>query len=1147
MITSAPALSPVQWNVPLAIPFTTAGGSGNGLQWSLSEGSTLPEGLHLDADGLLSGLPIKSGDYTFTLAVHDDCIPSNSAWQTFQFSVQSPVIFTSTQLPTAVAGSPYGAAVPAQSTFTPVTYATVGFSQYISDQPGTFTETGQRQPWTADENEWILDFGFPFIYFGATYESCRVGDNGYLVLGDASPNPKWDATVEKFEKLTIIAPFWSDLIIDVDHPGAGIYVERGDGWITVRWCGLDYHYVEGTARPQPPLDDTDAVNVSVTLWRNGDIRFSYGSLQTSNRAIVGLCGGSTELLRLYASHSWTPAAPDYMTDWNQHGDILISNLPTWLTLSPDGVLHGTPAAPATWPLTFQAADGAGNTATQAFIITVVAPDSADTNLDGDVDDAEILRFIEFRQSGVVTDAQVAAAVAAWRSGPRRSGEDAESAAPPLPVRRRQGEILVVRISDADAGQIALFAAEGFDISGVWPGGAVELYVTDTEYSELVSRGLAPVITAVQHVGDAGVTAAPDQRGAGYHTYSALTATLSELAAAWPQITRLVSIGESVQGRQLWALLITDRPDFEENEPAVRFNGGIHGDEPPSVEMCLSFARYLLEGYAIPGPEGDRIRALVNSTKLWVLPCSNPDGFEARTRYNANGVDLNRSFPDGVISDIGAAWFGNTAEETNLEPETAAFMRWCVKENFSLGASLHTGSLLVCYPYGNNAAAQTAYTAAPDDALLRYLASLYAGANSQMLAGSPYPGGIVNAAAWYPVTGELADWAYRYLGTQEITVELFQEKTPSSTVLPQLWEWNRESMLALAESARQGVHGAVSGAAFPGAVKISLATAGTPSSGHRLAGDFHRFLMPGSWTVEVAAPGYVTQERRAVPVQAATSTWLNVELAPAADLVRRQLCGTGYLAGNQISAVWSIELAEPPPPAFILRETLPRGWSYVSGSTAGADGSALAEPRQADGSCSWLFWGDAARDTLFTASLTVDPARGGHATLDGCFQTPAYKTPVTGNSALPQATMPTAVLRLERGWNLVSFPIFPAAETTAAFFATIPETPIIWSWDRDGYRQPPALLAKDGYWIYMRAPYSILYSGSEAGDSLHFFSSGWNLFGPLRNRGLLVRDYLQEQPMFYADGCYVPAVSLRQGSGYWIYSSSDSTRTVDLNE
>jgi hypothetical protein len=57
---------------------------------------------------------------------------------------------------------------------------------------------------------------------------------------------------------------------------------------------------------------------------------------------------------------------------------------------------------------------------------------------------------------------------------------------------------------------------------------------------------------------------------GYHTYPEMAAVLAATAAAHPDIVSRVSIGTSYQGRQLWAVKVSDNVERDEAEPEVLF-------------------------------------------------------------------------------------------------------------------------------------------------------------------------------------------------------------------------------------------------------------------------------------------------------------------------------------------------------------------------------------------------------------------------------------------------------------------------------------------------------------------------------------------------------------------------------------------------
>ena len=62
------------------------------------------------------------------------------------------------------------------------------------------------------------------------------------------------------------------------------------------------------------------------------------------------------------------------------------------------------------------------------------------------------------------------------------------------------------------------------------------------------------------------------------------------------ITQKFSIGTTIEGKQIWAVKISDNPNVNENEPAVGFDALTHAREPQSMMTLIYFMYYLLENY-----------------------------------------------------------------------------------------------------------------------------------------------------------------------------------------------------------------------------------------------------------------------------------------------------------------------------------------------------------------------------------------------------------------------------------------------------------------------------------------------------------------------------------------------------------------------
>jgi hypothetical protein len=233
--------------------------------------------------------------------------------------------------------------------------------------------------------------------------------------------------------------------------------------------------------------------------------------------------------------------------------------------------------------------------------------------------------------------------------------------------------------------------------------------------------------------------------------AALDAALAALADAHPGLARLVTLGESVEGRPILGLVIGEGAG-----PRTRLLGAHHGDEAISADLCLAVAAALL----VRATNDEAVAARLTVGEVWIVPQVNPDGIAAGTRHNANGVDLNRNY--------GAQWRDSewaSGAGPYSEPEVAAVRLWSSTRAFGAGLSAHAGALNLGWVLNWTTAP------VPEAPTLEEIAVDYA---AQVDDPTFW---ITNGADWYVTYGDTTDWAYTRQGTFDYTLEISADKAP----------------------------------------------------------------------------------------------------------------------------------------------------------------------------------------------------------------------------------------------------------------------------------------------------------------------------------------------------------------------------------
>jgi carboxypeptidase T len=308
----------------------------------------------------------------------------------------------------------------------------------------------------------------------------------------------------------------------------------------------------------------------------------------------------------------------------------------------------------------------------------------------------------------------------------------------------------------------------------------------------------------------------------YHNYPEMIAVIDQAVANHPAIVRKLSIGQSYQGRAIWAVKISDNVDTDEDEPEVLFDALHHAREHLSVEQALAILRWMTDGYGTD----PRVTRLVDRRETWIVFMVNPDGgqydltgspyraWRKNRQPNAGssyiGTDLNRNYDyhwaccggsSGSPSSLtyrGPSAF--SAPETRVMRDFIKSRVVGGRQQITAAITFHTAGAEILWPYGYTRTDVPADMTRDDYAALAALGRRMASKNGY----TP-----MQSSDLYITDGDEIDWAYGRYRIFMYTFELYPSHSqvssvarfyPPDEVITRETERNKDAILYLMEQA-----------------------------------------------------------------------------------------------------------------------------------------------------------------------------------------------------------------------------------------------------------------------------------------------------------------------------------------------------------
>ncbi|MBM4831495.1 M14 family metallopeptidase [Actinospica acidiphila] len=377
------------------------------------------------------------------------------------------------------------------------------------------------------------------------------------------------------------------------------------------------------------------------------------------------------------------------------------------------------------------------------------------------------------------------------------------AQPAPPSSGDPGEVKVYR-ADVTRQQVPLLLAagqDGHELGERVPGrgtAAVEVYLTEGQARKLEKQGVDLTEHTLPSRAEKRVADAAEGVFRPYSGAGGLREEILRTAQRHPSLTKVVSIGKTIQGKDILALKLTKqaRTKKDGSRPAVLYMANQHAREWITPEMTRRLMHHYLDRYRTD----KRIKRIVDTTELWFVLSANPDGYDHTFADDANrlwrknlrdvdgdgkigsgdGVDLNRNFPykwgyDDEGSSPSPSSQTYRGASPGSEPETKAIDAFQKRIGFTYGINYHSAAELLLYGVGWQVAMPT-----PDDVLYK------------ALAGTPDNSAIPGyhpqlSSELYTTNGEADGHAANVNGMAMFTPEMSTCQTASAYDPDDAWE------------------------------------------------------------------------------------------------------------------------------------------------------------------------------------------------------------------------------------------------------------------------------------------------------------------------------------------------------------------------